>query len=128
MSTPTMRSISFGTVESPGCHHHGAPRCCIVLLPLPRRQYRSRFTESPNITPHRLCSGQRYKSRRIEQGTRDTGHGTDGQGTRDTGQTDTGQTDTGQTDTGQTDTGHGTPDADELKFDKNAIQKIMKYH
>ena len=42
-----------------------------------------------------------------------------GHGTRDTGH--------------RTVTGHGTPDrhtpdADELKFDKNAIQKIMKYH
>ena len=46
-------------------------------------------------TPHRLYSGQRYKSRKIEQGTSDTGQ---------------------------------TPDTDELKFDKNAIQKIMKYH
>ena len=49
--------------------------------------------------------------------------------TGDTGQTPDRQTpDKGhRTDTGQTDT-EQTPDADELKFDKNAIQKIMKYH
>ena len=49
MSTPTRRSISFGTVLSPRSHHQGAPRCRIVLLPRPRRQYRSRFTVSANI-------------------------------------------------------------------------------
>ena len=54
-------------------------------------------------------------------GTRDTGHGT-----LDTGQTDTGHRTDGQTPDGQTPDRHRT--LDELKFDKNAIQKIMKYH
>ena len=41
---------------------------------------------------------------------------------------DTGQTDIEQgTPDRQTDR-HRTPDADELKFDKNTILKIMKYH
>ena len=47
--------------------------------------------------------------------------------TGDTGQTPDRQTgDTGQTPDRQTPDRHRTPD--ELKFDKNAIQKIMKYH